>query len=41
MKALHMKCGRLVIYHMKLESGTFRLPYWLFSWQISRKKQKW
>jgi hypothetical protein len=27
MKVLHMECGGLVIYHMKLESGTFRLPY--------------
>ena len=26
MKVLHMECGGLVIYHMKLESGTFRLP---------------
>jgi len=27
MKVLHMECGGLVIYHMKLESGTFMLPY--------------
>jgi len=26
MKILHMECGGLVIYHLKLESGTFRLP---------------
>lgn len=26
MKVLHMECGGLVIYHMKLESGTFTLP---------------
>jgi len=26
MKVLHMECGGLVIYHLKLESGTFRLP---------------
>jgi len=26
MKILHMECGGLVIYHMKLESGSFRLP---------------
>lgn len=26
MKVLHMECGGLVIYHMKLESGTFKLP---------------
>jgi transposase len=26
MKVLHMECGGLVIYHMKLESGTFNLP---------------
>jgi transposase len=26
MKALHMECGGLVIYHMKLESGRFKLP---------------
>lgn len=26
MKVLHMECGGLVIYHMKLESGSFRLP---------------
>lgn len=26
MKILHMECGGLVIYHMKLESGTFKLP---------------
>lgn len=26
MKILHMECGGLVIYHMKLESGTFSLP---------------
>lgn len=25
-KILHMECGGLVIYHMKLESGNFRLP---------------
>lgn len=25
-KILHMECGGLVIYHMKLESGSFRLP---------------
>ena len=26
MKILHMECGGLVIYHMKLESGCFHLP---------------
>lgn len=26
MKILHMECGGLVIYHMKLESGHFHLP---------------
>lgn len=26
MKILHMECDGLVIYHMKLESGSFRLP---------------
>jgi transposase len=26
MKILHMECGGLVIYHMKLESGCFTLP---------------
>jgi transposase len=26
MKILHMECGGLVIYHMKLEQGFFRLP---------------
>ncbi len=26
MKVLHMECGGLVIYHMKLESGRFNLP---------------
>lgn len=26
MKILHMECGGLVIYHMKLEAGSFRLP---------------
>jgi transposase len=26
MKILHMECGGLVIYHMKLESGSFALP---------------
>lgn len=26
MKVLHMECGGLVIYHIKLESGSFRLP---------------
>lgn len=26
MKILHMECGGLVIYHMKLESGSFNLP---------------
>lgn len=26
MKILHMECGGLVIYHMKLESGSFQLP---------------
>jgi len=25
-KLLHMECGGLVIYHMKLEEGTFKLP---------------
>lgn len=25
-KILHMECGGLVIYHMRLESGSFRLP---------------
>ena len=40
MKILHMECGGLVIYHMKLESGSFRLPVFdenthtfQFSWQ--------
>jgi IS66 Orf2 like protein. len=27
MKVLHMECGGLVIYHLKLESGTFHLPF--------------
>jgi transposase len=26
MKVLHMECGGLVIYHLKLETGTFKLP---------------
>jgi transposase len=26
MKILHMECGGLVIYHLRLESGCFRLP---------------
>lgn len=26
MKILHMECGGLVIYHMKLEFGSFKLP---------------
>ena len=26
MKILHMECGGLVIYHMKLESDSFKLP---------------
>jgi len=26
MKILHMECGGLVIYHMKLEQGSFKLP---------------
>src|SRR5665648_1028246 len=26
MKILHMECGGLVIYHMKLEAGSFKLP---------------
>jgi len=26
MKVLHMECGGLVIYHMRLQSGSFRLP---------------
>ena len=26
MKILHLECGGLVIYQMKLESGTFKLP---------------
>jgi transposase len=26
MKILHMECGGLVIYHMKLESGCFKMP---------------
>lgn len=26
MKILHMECGGLVIYHMKLEQGCFKLP---------------
>jgi transposase len=27
MKILHLECGGLVIYHLKLESGMFRLPF--------------
>lgn len=27
MKILHMECGGLVIYHMKLEQGSFKLPF--------------
>ncbi len=27
MKILHMECGGLVIYHLKLESGSFKLPF--------------
>lgn len=26
MKILHMECGGLVIYHLKLEAGSFKLP---------------
>lgn len=26
MKILHMECGGLVIYHLRLESGRFKLP---------------
>lgn len=26
MKILHMECGGLVIYHLRLEEGQFRLP---------------
>lgn len=26
MKILHMECGGLVIYHLKLETGCFKLP---------------
>jgi transposase len=26
MKVLHMECGGLAIYHLRLESGTFTLP---------------
>jgi transposase len=26
MKILHMECGGLVIYHLKLESGSLKLP---------------
>jgi transposase len=26
MKILHMECGGLVIYHLRLETGTFKLP---------------
>ena len=26
MKILHMECGGLVIYYLKLDSGSFRLP---------------
>jgi hypothetical protein len=26
MKVLHMECGGLVIYHMRLESGSFKMP---------------
>jgi transposase len=26
MKILHMECGGLVIYHLKLEQGCFKLP---------------
>ena len=26
MKILHLECGGLVIYHMKLETGSFKLP---------------
>jgi hypothetical protein len=27
MKILHAECGGLVVYHLKLEAGRFRLPY--------------
>ncbi len=27
MKILHMECGGLVIYHLKLERGCFKLPF--------------
>jgi transposase len=26
MKILHMECGGLVVYHLRLDSGTFKLP---------------
>jgi transposase len=26
MKVLHMECGGLVVYHLRLDSGTFKLP---------------
>lgn len=40
MKILHMECGGLVLYHLRLESGTFKLPIFdvesssfRFTWQ--------
>jgi len=39
MKILHMECGGLVIYHMKLESGSFKLP--VFDQNTNTFKSSW
>lgn len=39
MKILHMECGGLVIYHMKLEAGCFKLPS--FDQNINTFKTNW
>lgn len=39
MKILHMECGGLVIYHLKLESGRFKLP--VFDEQTNTFRASW
>ncbi|MFV0376339.1 MAG: IS66 family insertion sequence element accessory protein TnpB [Mangrovibacterium sp.] len=39
MKILHMECGGLVIYHLKLESGRFKLP--VFDPQTNTFRASW
>ena len=39
MKILHMECGGLVIYHLRLEEGRFKLP--VFDEEAHTYKTRW